>query len=97
VTLTIDGALIASALSASICRRIRGGGGWWGRVGDESSEQTVYLREGDHKEAVVKFSARPVAQAANPAVVPMAAVPMASAAMAQPVAPAGARRTSAER
>ena len=92
VTLTIDGALIASALFGIDLPADPGWRRVVGKSGDESSEQTVYLREGDHKEVVVKFSARPVAQAANPAVVPMAAVPMASA---RPVAPAGAEGTSA--
>ncbi|HJX65079.1 MAG TPA: hypothetical protein VJ860_14140 [Polyangia bacterium] len=75
VTLTIDGAMIASAL---VGLELPADPGWRrvvGKRGDESSEQTVYLNEGDHKEAVLKFTARP---------------PMAVAPMAQPVPTAGA-------
>jgi hypothetical protein len=90
VTLTIDGAMIASALFGIDLPADPGWRRVVGKCGDESSEQTVYLREGDHKEAVVKFSARPPVQAANPAAVPMAATPM-----AQPVATAGAEGSSA--
>jgi hypothetical protein len=85
VTLTIDGAMIASALFGL---ELPADPGWRrvaGKRGDESSEQTVYLKEGDHKEAVLKFTARPPMAAA-----PAAAVPMAVAPMAQPVPTAGA-------
>ena len=57
VTLTIDGALIASALFGIDLPADPGWRRVVGKSGDESSEQTVYLREGDYKEVVVKFSA----------------------------------------
>jgi hypothetical protein len=79
VALTIDGAMIASALFGI---ELPADPGWRrvvGRLGGESSEQTVYLNEGDHKEAVVKFSAQAVAQAASAARPPLAVAPTAGA------------------
>jgi hypothetical protein len=95
VTLTIDGALIASALFGIDLPADPGWRRVVGKSGDESSEQTVYLREGDHKEAVVKFSGRPPVQAASPARPPVTVAPLAAAPMAQPVPAAGAEGPSA--
>jgi len=95
VALTIDGAMIASALFGIDLPADPGWRRVVGKYGDENSEQTVYLREGDHKEAVVAFSGRPPVQAASPARPPVAVAPMAAAPMAQPVSPAGTESPSA--
>jgi hypothetical protein len=92
VALTIDGTMIASALFGIDLPADPGWRRVVGKWGDESSEQTVYLREGDHKDAVVKFSGRPPAQAEAASA---ARPPLAVAPTAQPVSPTGAEGQSA--
>jgi hypothetical protein len=65
VAVTIDGAVIASALFGIDLPADPGWRRVVGKYGDENSEQTVYLNEKDHKEAVVKFSGRPLVLAAG--------------------------------
>jgi tetratricopeptide (TPR) repeat protein len=65
VAVTIDGTMIASALFGIDLPADPGWRRVVGKYGDENSEQTVYLKEGEHKEAVVKFSGRPLALAAG--------------------------------
>jgi hypothetical protein len=65
VAVTIDGTVIASALFGIDLPADPGWRRVVGKYGDENSEQTVYLKEGEHKEAVVKFSGRPLALAAG--------------------------------
>jgi hypothetical protein len=95
VALTIDGTMIASALFGIDLPADPGWRRVVGKCGDESSEQTVHLREGDRKEAVVKFVARPVAQAASSARPPAAVAPVAVAPVAQPISPTGTEGQSA--
>jgi len=89
VAVTIDGTVIASALFGIDLPADPGWRRLVGKYGDENSEQTVYLKEGEHKEAVVKFSGRPLAQPAGATRPPLAA------GTAQPVAATGAEGQSA--
>jgi hypothetical protein len=90
VAVTIDGAMIAGALFGIDLPADPGWRRVVGKYGDESLEQTVYLNEKDHKEAVVKFSGRPLAQTAG-----ATRPPLAAAATAQPAAATGAEGQSA--